>query len=64
MLEVIPCSRVGHIFRKRTPYEGVSPVNLLKNAIRLAEVWLDEYKFYFYDSIGHTFVSEFLLLFY
>ncbi|XP_055924805.1 putative polypeptide N-acetylgalactosaminyltransferase 9 isoform X2 [Argiope bruennichi] len=53
-LEIIPCSHVGHIFRKRSPYKWKSGVNVLrKNSVRLAEVWLDEYKKYYYDRIGN-----------
>ena len=49
-LEIVPCSHVGHIFRKRSPYKWRSGVNVLrKNSVRLAEVWMDEYKHYYYD---------------
>jgi hypothetical protein len=42
-----PCSHVGHIFRKRSPYKWLPGVNVVKkNAVRVAEVWLDEYKVY------------------
>jgi len=52
-LEIVPCSHVGHIFRKRSPYKWRSGVNVLRrNSIRLAEVWLDDYKKYYYDRIG------------
>lgn len=38
-LEIIPCSHVGHIFRKRSPYKWRSGTNVLKrNSVRLAEV--------------------------
>ncbi|XP_035555580.1 polypeptide N-acetylgalactosaminyltransferase 11 isoform X3 [Canis lupus familiaris] len=46
-LFIIPCSRVGHIFRKRRPYgspEGQD--TMTHNSLRLAHVWLDEYKLY------------------
>ncbi len=57
-LEIVPCSHVGHIFRKRSPYKWRSGVNVLRrNSIRLAEVWLDDYKKYYYDRIGHDLVS-------
>ncbi|KAM9070800.1 polypeptide N-acetylgalactosaminyltransferase 11-like [Sarcophilus harrisii] len=44
-LFIIPCSRVGHIFRKRRPYgspEGQD--TMTHNSLRMAHVWLDEYK--------------------
>ena len=54
----MPCSHVGHIFRKRSPYKWRSGVNVLKrNSIRLSEVWLDEYAKYYYQRIGHDKVS-------
>lgn len=57
-LEIIPCSHVGHIFRKRSPYKWRSGVNVLRrNSVRLAEVWMDEYKEYYYQRIGHDLVS-------
>lgn len=49
-LEIIPCSRVGHIFRKRQPYTfpgGVDKI-LVKNNMRLAEAWMDDYKKHYY----------------
>lgn len=51
-LELIPCSRVGHIFRKRQPYTfpgGVDNI-LVRNNMRLAEGWMDEYKEYYYSK--------------
>jgi len=54
-LEVIPCSHVGHIFRKRSPYKWRTNVDVLKrNSVRLAEVWLDDYKKYYYNRIGNN----------
>uniref|UniRef100_A0AC34RJB3 Polypeptide N-acetylgalactosaminyltransferase n=1 Tax=Panagrolaimus sp. JU765 TaxID=591449 RepID=A0AC34RJB3_9BILA len=53
-LEIVPCSHVGHIFRKRSPYKWRTGVNVLKrNSIRLAEVWLDDYKQYYYERINN-----------
>lgn len=53
-LEIIPCSHVGHIFRKRSPYKWRKDVNVVvRNSVRLAEVWLDDYKKYYYDRIGN-----------
>ncbi|XP_014204346.1 polypeptide N-acetylgalactosaminyltransferase 35A-like [Copidosoma floridanum] len=45
-IELIPCSRVGHVFRKRRPY-GANQDTMLKNSLRVAHVWMDEYKNYF-----------------
>lgn len=52
-LEIIPCSRVGHVFRKVTsPYKFPDGVDktLSKNFNRLAEVWMDEYKELYYNK--------------
>ena len=50
-----PCSHVGHIFRQRSPYKWPTTVNVIrKNSVRLAEVWLDEYKNYYYDRIQYN----------
>lgn len=52
-LEIIPCSHVGHIFREKSPYTWRKGKNTLKtNLMRLAEVWLDDYKEYFYVAAG------------
>lgn len=44
-LLIIPCSRVGHIFRKRRPYGSPGGQDTMShNSLRLAHVWMDEYK--------------------
>ncbi|XP_030846376.1 polypeptide N-acetylgalactosaminyltransferase 11 [Strongylocentrotus purpuratus] len=49
-LEIVPCSRVGHVFRKRRPYGSPNRQDTTtKNAVRVAEVWMDEYKEHFYQ---------------
>ncbi|KAF7709538.1 polypeptide N-acetylgalactosaminyltransferase 13 isoform X3 [Silurus meridionalis] len=49
-LEIITCSHVGHVFRKATPYSfpGGTGQVINKNNRRLAEVWMDEFKDFFY----------------
>ena len=48
-LEIVPCSRVGHVFRKRRPYSSDGKYNSMEvNSMRLAEVWMDGYKEQFY----------------
>jgi len=48
-VEINPCSRVGHIGRERKPYKQDEEIEaLLRNKIRVAEVWMGEYKWMFY----------------
>ncbi|XP_051237519.1 probable polypeptide N-acetylgalactosaminyltransferase 8 [Dicentrarchus labrax] len=43
-VEVVPCSKVAHIERYHKPYlPDLSPA-MKRNALRVAEVWMDEYK--------------------
>jgi polypeptide N-acetylgalactosaminyltransferase len=50
----VPCSHVGHIFRDRSPYKWLPGVDVVrKNSIRVAEVWLDEYRQIYYDRIDN-----------
>jgi polypeptide N-acetylgalactosaminyltransferase len=47
-LELIPCSRVGHVFRQRRPYGSPDGEDtMLHNSLRVATVWMDSYKEYF-----------------
>lgn len=51
-LELLPCSRVGHVFRARRPYgdpedprqPGGRHDSMTRNSLRVAHVWMDEYK--------------------
>ncbi|XP_045169871.2 polypeptide N-acetylgalactosaminyltransferase 5-like isoform X2 [Mercenaria mercenaria] len=53
-LETIPCSHVGHVFRKRSPYKWGNRNALQRNLVRLAEVWLDDFKDYYYMRLNHN----------
>jgi polypeptide N-acetylgalactosaminyltransferase len=51
-IEIVPCSHVGHVFRKKSPYEWREDEDVLrKNILRVANVWMDDYiKFYKYAA--------------
>lgn len=50
-LELIPCSRVGHVFRQRRPYSSPDGQDtMLYNSMRVAHVWMDDYKSYYLNS--------------
>lgn len=43
-VEVVPCSRIAHIERAHKPYAPDLSNAMRRNALRVAEIWLDEYK--------------------
>ena len=47
IIEIAPCSRVGHVFRTWSPYK-VDEREINTNYKRVAEVWMDEFKYLFY----------------
>lgn len=59
-IEIIPCSRVGHIFRGQNPYKFPKDrqKTVERNLARVAEVWLDEYKDLFYGHGYHHLLGK------
>ncbi|XP_006636527.2 polypeptide N-acetylgalactosaminyltransferase 5 [Lepisosteus oculatus] len=59
-IEIIPCSRVGHIFRNENPYKFPKDrqKTVERNLARVAEVWLDEYKDLFYGHGYHRLLDQ------
>lgn len=50
-LEILPCSRVGHLYRTSTySFDGNADLIKIRNNVRLVEVWMDEYKDFFYAA--------------
>ncbi|XP_059154168.1 polypeptide N-acetylgalactosaminyltransferase 5-like isoform X2 [Physella acuta] len=46
-----PCSRIAHVFRDHSPYlKGEKSNVLVKNSARVAQVWLDDYRKFFFDE--------------
>ncbi|MPC81939.1 Polypeptide N-acetylgalactosaminyltransferase 5 [Portunus trituberculatus] len=65
-VEIAPCSHVGHVFRKSSPYTfpgqgGVGGV-LYRNLARVALVWLDDWsEFYFKINSGRKIIFGYLM---
>lgn len=63
-LEIVPCSHVAHIFRKSSPYTfrpGKEVADILyTNLARAAEVWIDDWKHFFYtvSPVFSTFTKK------
>ncbi|XP_060622912.2 polypeptide N-acetylgalactosaminyltransferase 18 isoform X2 [Anolis sagrei] len=47
-VEVLPCSRIAHIERAHKPYTEDLTTHVRRNALRVAEVWMDEFKSHVY----------------
>ncbi|XP_007888017.1 polypeptide N-acetylgalactosaminyltransferase 3 [Callorhinchus milii] len=48
-LEILPCSVVSHVFRTKSPHTFPKGTQVIsRNLVRLAEVWMDDYKRIFY----------------
>lgn len=50
-LEIVPCSRVGHIYRHKSPF-NIDPSVIANNKRRLAAAWLDDYSKHFQLASG------------
>lgn len=68
-VETAQCSRVGHVFRATSPhtFPGGSDAVIFGNQARLVDVWLDEYRDFYYSltpdaRFRRTDVSNRLLL--
>lgn len=60
-LEIIPCSVVGHVFRTKSPHTFPKGTEVItRNQVRLAEVWMDDYKKIYYrrNKNAATMASE------
>ncbi|NXE95293.1 GLT15 acetylgalactosaminyltransferase, partial [Menura novaehollandiae] len=53
-VEVIPCSRVGHVYRNHFPRAFSYEESIVRNKIRIAETWLGSFKenFYKHDTVA------------
>ena len=59
-----PCSRVSHIFRDKSPYLKDNVNHIIRsNAARVAEVWLDNYKRFYFRKESYDPVSGSLVLY-
>ncbi|KAA0724455.1 Polypeptide N-acetylgalactosaminyltransferase 18 [Triplophysa tibetana] len=47
-VEVMPCSRIAHIERAHKPYTEDLATHVRRNALRVAEVWMDDHKNHVY----------------
>lgn len=47
-MEVLPCARVAHIERTKKPYNNDIDYYAKRNALRAAEVWMDEFRSHVY----------------
>lgn len=51
----VPCSRVGHTFRKLPYLLGETPTQIERNLLRTAELWMGDYKRFVYGSISERY---------
>uniref|UniRef100_A0A8C2QKQ7 Polypeptide N-acetylgalactosaminyltransferase n=1 Tax=Cricetulus griseus TaxID=10029 RepID=A0A8C2QKQ7_CRIGR len=54
-VEILPCSRVGHIYQSQDSISRTDPEVILRNKVRIAETWLGSFKETFYRHIPEAF---------
>ncbi|XP_021497397.1 polypeptide N-acetylgalactosaminyltransferase 15 [Meriones unguiculatus] len=54
-VEILPCSRVGHIYQSQSASSRTDPESILKNKVRIAETWLGPFKETFYRHLPEAF---------
>ncbi|XP_074123245.1 putative polypeptide N-acetylgalactosaminyltransferase 8 [Sminthopsis crassicaudata] len=47
-IEILPCSRIAHLQRAHKPYSFIISPLMKRNALRVAEIWMDNYKYMVY----------------
>jgi polypeptide N-acetylgalactosaminyltransferase len=55
-LEILPCARVSHVFRKKSPYKFKDRdplITIARNLNRVAEVWMDKHADMYYNLTGN-----------
>ncbi|NXU52367.1 GLT15 acetylgalactosaminyltransferase, partial [Turnix velox] len=55
-VEIIPCSRVGHVYRSHSPSAFSYEDAIVRNKIRIAETWLGAFKENFYKHDTDAFL--------
>ena len=58
---VAECSHVGHIFRAHNPIKWTKNLGN-RNYVRVAMVWMDEYKNYYLERTNYNLVRMCLLI--
>ncbi|XP_040208886.1 polypeptide N-acetylgalactosaminyltransferase 15 [Rana temporaria] len=58
LVEIVPCSRVGHLSQIHSTSNITEDDAILRNKIRIAEVWMDSYRDVFYQSFGTELLSN------
>lgn len=54
-VEILPCSRVGHIYQNQDAHSRLDQEATLQNKVRIAEIWLGSFKETFYKHSPEAF---------